>query len=171
MIKKELENIIKRALDNFLKDIKQKHWAGRENEAINLFVFGHLLKEVKTNSILYDSTQIAMECAVQQNPGSVKKQVRKDLIIWHKPGMNCWNENKELKNTPLAIIEWKVKGFRKPNKGELKNSEYDIQWLKAFSKDKKDFIGYAITLDISGGNYNLLVNEVFEGNLINENNK
>ena len=170
MTEKEIETIIKRALDNFLKDIKQKHWIGRENEAISLFVFGHLLKEVKPNSIFYDASQIAIECAVLQNPGSVKRkgkhQVRKDLIIWHNPGMNCWNENKEPKNTPLAIMEWKLLGFRKPNKGELKNSEYDMQWLKNFSSGKNNFIGYAVTLDISKGNYNLSVKRVHQGECV-----
>jgi hypothetical protein len=137
---KEIERIIENSLVDFLKKIKKNKWVGRENEAINFFAFSNLIKRFnKSNVILRDPAQIGIEVAVPQLRGKGKKEVRKDLVIWNKPGMTNWNKCGQ----PIVIMEWKFRAFPKQRK---KSSSYDIHWLKSFSR--KNFIGYSVNIDI-----------------------
>jgi hypothetical protein len=165
---KEIDAIIKKSLQYFLEGINTKKWIGRENEAVNLFVFSYLVKEIKPNSILFDSGQIGIEVAVPQinstdERNKQKTQVRKDLVIWGKPFMTCWDEKKNPTNCPISILEWKFMGFREKQKNRKKGFEKDIKWLKDFSRDKVDFVGYAILLDISSGQYKIKAVKIYRG--------
>lgn len=132
-------------------------------------MFSYLLKEIKPNLLLYAPAQIGIEVAVPQvsdftDGARHKAVVRKDLVIWHKPEITCWDGNKQIANYPLAIIEWKLHGFRKPRKGQFKNSSVDLLWLQKFSKDREDFIGYAVSIDITDQKYKMVVTKVTRGN-------
>ena len=113
----ELESIIKTSLREFIKGINAEKWVGRENEAVNVFVFSYLLKKIKDGAILFNPGQIGIEVAVPQinfnkEKSKNKRQVRKDLVIWEKPFMTCFNKDKKPENYPIAVLEWKFKGFR-----------------------------------------------------------
>ena len=141
------ENIIS-CLKEFLKDINECKWVGRENEAVNTFTLSYLLKKVKEGTTLNNPGQIGIEVAVPQiNHESEikknKKQVRKDLVIWKKPMMTCFDNNKNPVNYPFAILEWKFKGFSKHQRNRDKQFESDVNWLKEYS-ERHGILGYAI---------------------------
>jgi len=78
---------------------------------INLYAWGRLTKEVRSESLLHDLTQIGIEVAVRQKPiakfPGIVRTVRKDWFIWPTAGMTLWKENVP-HNEPLAVMEWKV---------------------------------------------------------------
>ncbi len=166
---KDLDRVIRKSLGDFLRGIEAKHWVGRENEAVNLYVFSYLLKEVSPNCFLHNPAQIGLEVAVQQisdyeDGKKHRKTVRKDLVIWDKPETTCWNNKRQITNHPSVIIEWKLCGFRKAGKNALKNSALDLLWLQKFSKNREDFIGYAVTVDITDQKYMMMVTKITHGN-------
>jgi hypothetical protein len=61
--------------------------------------------------------------------------------------MTCWNEEREPVNYPIAILEWKV------NTAAV--SPTDVNWMRAFSLDLGDFVGYAVTLDLEERRFRL----------------
>ena len=91
----ELDAIIKSSLKSFYQQV-DRGWWGRENEAVNLYAWGHLAKEVRPKGILHDLTQIGIEVAVRQKPlpkfKGIARTVRKDLVIWPEPAMNLWKD-------------------------------------------------------------------------------
>lgn len=132
-----IDSIVRSAAESFAAEVRATGWYGRENEAVNLFTFRHLLRECQTGSVLYDPAQIGIEVAVPQLPGAHRKaQVRKDLVIWSKPAMTCWNERREPTVRPMSIIEWKVR--RREMSGQ------DLDWLVEFSRHDRAFVGYAV---------------------------
>lgn len=48
----------------------------REREAINLYVFGHLIHKCKKNCILYNAKQIGIEVSVPQLNTSTLNQIK-----------------------------------------------------------------------------------------------
>jgi len=163
----ELDTIIRQCLVSFEKDLANGDWVGRENEAVNLFAFGYLLKCVKNNSILYDFSQVGIEVSVQQveKENGGKSNVRKDLVIWSKAKMTRWNKEKKPVNQPLVIMEWKLKGFSKSIDARIaknKELEKDSNWLKKFSKNEPNFVGYSVLVDIKS--HKLEVIKIHNGN-------
>lgn len=135
----QLDSVIQDSLHEFLTYINTNSWLGREREAVSLFAFGFLVPKCRKNTVLFDPRQIAIECAIPQLPGpSRKKHVCKDLLIWPRPSMTCWDKNHNPVNIPLSILEWKFNA-RKP-------SSYDIAWLTDYSKKHRGFVGYVILL-------------------------
>ena len=163
----ELETIIKISLGEFIKGINANKWVGRENEAVNVFVFSYLLKRVKEGSILFDPGQIGIEVAVPQinsnkEKNKNKEQVRKDLVIWEKPFRTCFNKDKKPENYPIAILEWKFKGFREKQKDRDKQFEEDIIWLKEFTRNR-NILGYAIMIDYFEGIHRIKASRILKG--------
>jgi hypothetical protein len=149
----KLDAVVGMSLRSFYRDICSG-WCGRENEAVNLYTFGHLAKQVRPGSPLYDLTQIGIEVAVRQKPlekfPGIVRTVRKDLVIWPVPRMNLFEANVP-HNEPLAIMEWKVNHFRmraRRRKNEREHSD-NVEWLREFSlrPENRDFVGYAVLLD------------------------
>ena len=142
----ELDHIIRLSLTDFIEDIRQQPWRGKEREAISYYAFGHLVRYCRSRSILHDPSQIGIEVRVPK-PARLGKKVAicKDLVIWPEPGMTCWNAAGETNNYPLAILEWKAKQM----------SAYDVDWLCALSADNAQFIGYAVCLDLRQHDYRL----------------
>jgi hypothetical protein len=163
----ELDDIVRQSLTEFVEDIFETAWLGREREAISLFVLGHLARFCKPGSILKDPTQIGIEVAVPQLDGPKRKQqVTKDLVIWSEPRMTCWNEDWEPVQYPLAILEWKV--YRHGSRGRAKISKYDLDWLCKFSADLDTFTGYAVTLDLLAKRFHLTCTRVHRGQAVAE---
>lgn len=165
----ELDAIVRNSFISFVSDVRLESWTGRrEREAISLYAFGHLLKQVRQGSVLYDPAQIGIEIPVPQIPeyGRVcrkserrrKTQVCKDLVIWPQPAMTCWDLNDNPTVAPVAILEWKF--------GVRSISERDLTWLKSFSRIYTNFIGFAVSANRPGEHLLLKVARVSGGKAI-----
>jgi hypothetical protein len=144
----ELDRVVRESLSRFVEGIFQNRWLGREREAISLYAFGYLQNYCKSESFLRDPTQIGIEVAVPQLKQQKRKnQVCKDLVIWPEPGTTCWDQNWQPVHHPVAILEWKA--------NSTKVSEKDVDWLREFSTDLENFIGYALCLDLDNRNFRL----------------
>jgi len=146
----DLDSIIQRALTSFARESLAGDWRGRrEREAVSLFAFGYLLRDVRAEGILYDPAQITIEFPVPQVTGrdagaaSPKSQVCKDLVIWSRPGMTCWDDAGKPTVPPAAILEWKF--------GVPTMHEPDVEWLEAFTARFPETTGYAVVANRPGG--------------------
>lgn len=161
----EIDKLVKESLLEFMSDLLVSDWQGvRENEARSLYVFGYLVKRCRPRGFLHDLTQIAIEVPVPQIDSQIQRQlsgkqttkadVTKDLVVWPKAWMTCWQEGKS-HNYPSLIMEWKI---NKP-----KVSSYDVRWLQAFSLGRRDFVGYALCIDRKRRNFALNCTRVYDG--------
>jgi hypothetical protein len=141
----QIDTLIGASLTSLVDDISSPEWSGkREREIVSLFCFGHLLRQIRPSSFLCDPTQIAIDVAVPQVLGQAhlsgkltsKGQVCKDVVIWPRPRMTCWDASGRPTIRPASILEWKH------NEGEV--SCYDVEWLQAFSAETEHFVGYAV---------------------------
>ena len=139
-----IDKSIQSALSNFADEELDGSWSGqREREAVSLFAFGALIEQVDTSGVISSSRQIGLEVPVPQvtlddEGGSNKKnQVCKDLVIWPKARMTCWDDNQNPTVPPMAIVEWKF------DRASIYDA--DVSWLKAFTKEYSNCIGYAVT--------------------------
>lgn len=153
-----LDAIVSLSLRAFADEVLDGSWSGRrEREAVSLFVFGFLLREVTGNGYLRDATQIGIECPVPQleskaantvsGRASSKEQVCKDVVIWPEPRMTCWDAAGNPTVPPAAVLEWKF--------GLPKIHEPDVEWLRAYSLEHPGFVGYAVSANQSGGPFRL----------------
>jgi hypothetical protein len=106
---------------------------------------------VRQGSILYDPAQLGIECTVPQVPPfGLRKDpdVRKDLLIWPRPGQTCWGDDYRVDRSggyPLAVIEWKVFNFVRGRGRKLRSdSAGDIAWLEQFTRMVPDTLGYPV---------------------------
>lgn len=151
-----LENAIRQALMEFASTSLVSNWQGRrEREAISLFAFRHLLAQIRPGSALYDPAQIAIEYPVPQVTEHGKAQVCKDLVIWARPAMTCWDSDGMPRVAPIAIFEWKFSVRRM--------STYDIKWLQAFSRLYPGCVGYAVAANRPGAQFLLRCDRVEHG--------
>lgn len=142
---KAIDTTIQSALFSFADEVLDGSWSGqREREAVSLFAFGPLLRQVDPEAFLKDPTQIGLEVPVPQvavgddeSHGRRKRQVCKDLIIWPEPQMTCWDRNNDPTVPPAAVLEWKF-----DSDGV---SQRDLDWLTAFTINYSSCVGYAIT--------------------------
>jgi len=141
----ELNIIIERSLKEFITYVRDQSWFGRENEAVSLYAFGFLQRECSTTGPLIDPTQIGIEVGAARTPKGPNSRVRKDLVIWPRPGMNCWYPTSDISNNPIAILEWKV---CRPKTSTLKGKKHDIEWLKAHTSTHKECVGYSVELNL-----------------------
>jgi len=141
----ELEVIIERSLKEFIAYVRNQSWLGRENEAVSLYAFGFLQRECSTTGPLIDPTQIGIEVGAARTPKGPNSRVRKDLVIWPQPAMNCWYPTSDISNNPIAILEWKV---RRPKTSTLKGKKHDFEWLMAHTSIHRECVGYSVELNI-----------------------
>ena len=152
----ELDSIVETSLRSFYRDICSE-WCGRENEAVNMYAFGHLAKHVLPGTILSELTQIGIEVAVRQLPlpkfAGKDRNVRKDLVIWPTGGMTLWRANIP-HNEPLAVMEWKVNHYfnRAVHQKNRREHRGDIRWLRDSSlrAGMTGFTGYAVLVETTG---------------------
>jgi hypothetical protein len=158
--------VISRSLRRFVRDISRDGWSGRrEREAISLYVLGYLKDEVRRGGPLSDITQIAIEAPVPQiapqkmmklsGRTGVKGDVAKDLLIWPRPRMTCWNRSGESTESPIAVLEWKF--------GNSGRQNYDVPWLQEYSKVHPRCVGFAITLSRHARGFGLVATRVSRG--------
>jgi hypothetical protein len=161
----EIDALIRSSLSSLVEDISSNGWKGRrEREVVSLYCFGHLLKECRPGTFLHDVTQISIEVAVSQVAGQVgrtgkatsKERVCKDVVIWPRPRMTCWDSEGNATQGPTSILEWKH------NEGVV--CAYDVDWLREFSAGVDDFIGYAVSTNHGRPNsFRLSCTRVYRG--------
>ncbi len=130
MLKEELQ----RMLLEFIDEIRNEKWFGKERELVSRFTFSKLVKNIDCCAELYDTRQIGIEVRVEQVVDG-KKEVCKDMVIWKEPNQNAWTEN----NVPYCIIEWKHR-HKIPY-------QYDIDWLKEYTKKNHSCFGIALNVE------------------------
>lgn len=102
-----LDRVLRGFLHRFTDEIFKRGWRGREREAISLYAFGYLARN--RSGLLRHPGQIGIEVAIPQLPGrSRKRQVCKDLVIWPRPMMTCWDKAGAPVVHPLAVVQWKT---------------------------------------------------------------
>jgi len=140
-----IDALIRDSLSSLTGEVRALGWSGqREREVVSLFCFGHLLTHCKKGTVLYDPKQVAIEVAVPQVADQVnisgkhqsKLQVCKDIVIWPRPRMTCWDAAGQPTVKPMCIIEWKH--------NEDSESQYDVAWMHQFSAAAESFVGYAV---------------------------
>lgn len=141
----QLDEIMRQSLNALSEEISGSGWNGhREREVVSLFCFGHLVGHCVSGAVLYDPAQISMEVPVPQIRGQTgltkaatsKDQVCKDIVLWPRPRMVTWDNERKASVSPLSVVEWKH------NSGRV--SDYDVRWLREFSTQTSDFVGYAV---------------------------
>jgi hypothetical protein len=157
-----LDRIVEAAARAFVDDVFSKPpWLGREHEAVSHFALGFLQRECKHGSPLAAPTQIVIGGCVpgvlELNP---KGRVNKDLVLWPQPRMSCWDSDWNIRHTPMAVLEWKV--FRAVTRPP-RISVYDLHWLRHFSRGRRDFVGYAVSLDLAARGWRLRAARVHNG--------
>jgi hypothetical protein len=151
---------------SFVESELDGSWNGRrEREAVSLFVTGHLLSCVDNSGYLRSATQVGIEVPVPQLSEDVstaltgressKRQVTKDIVIWPRPRMTCWDQDGLPTVPPAAVLEWKFgsPGIYKP----------DLEWLRQYSFAYPDFVGYAVTGNRPGAAFRLTCTRVAAG--------
>lgn len=131
-----LAAVIESALRNCHEHLEAINWRGREQEWINLFAQHFLVSEMNPSGPLWSSSQVGLGVSIPQVSGSAKRFVRKDLVIWPQPLMTAWS------GTPAAIIEWK--------RDRIATCTADIEWLKLFTRQYPETIGYSVCGFING---------------------
>jgi hypothetical protein len=131
-----LSGVIEAALKRCHDRLETTDWQGRENELVNLFAQHCLVMEMVPGGPLHSSSQLGIEVAVPQVSGSIKRFVRKDLVIWPEPLMTAWS------GTPAAIVEWK--------RDRISHCTGDIEWLKQFTRQYPETVGYSVCGFIKG---------------------
>jgi len=155
MTREELDQLIRAVLVAFAEDLGSHEWFGRENELINLFVFGHLLKLGYPPRGVMDPAQIGIEVAVPQLSDwseRSRQDVRKDVVIWSTPGVTCWSGPRQHAEPPLAILEWKSLnnvGVKERPVQKRREYERDVDWLVRTTPRFDGMIGYAIFGDLA----------------------
>ena len=149
-----LSEAIRVALADFASDLRSVAWYGRENELVNWFAHGHLMRVVADSGTSLDPMQIGIEVAVPQIAEPTarhRRDVRKDLVIWRRPKQTCWIGPRQHGEPPLAILEWKsMNNVGVPESEPKKRREFaaDVNWLRAATRRSPDLLGYAVFVDL-----------------------
>jgi hypothetical protein len=140
---RKLDRLVRETLTDFSDHLDHHEWCGKEHDFVNLYAHGFLVQRCSVRSILTHPTQIGIEVGVAQPKGFLRAAARKDLVIWPKPWMSCWDSSWKPANHPIAVLEWKVK----VNAKVLRCHPHDEAWLAAYARRHPDFVGYGVTLN------------------------
>jgi hypothetical protein len=129
----------------------------RERELVSVFVFSHLVATTAPGRSIATAGQIGIEVAVPQrrdlpNPRH-DPDVCKDIVIWPKAGMTCWDEEGRAVHLPRAVIEWKsINRKDRPDTARRKREKDhlgDVEWLRSLVNRSPHSEGYAVLVDLS----------------------
>lgn len=135
-----LDTIVAHSLRAFSADVLGCGWRGKEHDWVNRYTFGYLLKECASGGPFYDPAQLAVEVGVAQPPGYAKLAANRDIVIWDRPGMSCWDDDWTPVHHPLAILEWKVHRPKRVNP-DLKSER---EWLRRYTSWQPRPVCYAV---------------------------
>jgi hypothetical protein len=132
-----LDAVLEAAFVSFADQLRDSAWYGKEREAISVFVMSHLVPRCRPGTVLHDAGQIGIEVRVPQLPGPGRKAaVCKDLVIWPKAGMTCWDQARRPTQASLAVLEWKC--------SKRSFSTYDLDWLVEFTRANPTCTGFVV---------------------------
>lgn len=136
----QVDELVTRSLRAFAADVLGCGWRGKEHDWVNRYTFGYLLKECAPGGPFYDQAQLAVEVGVAQPPGYAKLAANRDIVIWDRPGMSCWDDDWTPVHHPLAIFEWKVHRPKRVN-SDLKSER---EWLRRYTAWQAIPVCYAV---------------------------
>jgi hypothetical protein len=139
-----MDAAIRRALEGLIEDRHVVDWHAKEHDWVNYFVFRHLLQQCTSVGPLSDPAQIGIEVSVPQPPGYTRPVVCRDIVVWEKPGMSCWEPGWIPTRHPLAIVEWKTHRPGRRNRDVPKERE----WLRAYSQWQPTVTCYAVSVEV-----------------------
>ena len=138
--------MIRAALAEFWQWLIATGWRGKENDCVNAFTHGFLLKHAQAGIDGFDSACMGIEVGVPQPAGQgTRAAVRRDLVIWNKRFDTTWDSSWQPVNVPRVIVEWKARRSGKV----VGLDRYDVGWLTAMSQQHPEFTGYAVTVDFA----------------------
>ena len=161
MLPAALDEAVFDSLDACARFLSQGGWRGRENELVNLFVFGYLLPRLCPPAGNLDPTQIGIEVAVPQLAESGKRRksdVRKDLVLWRRARTTNWTPLEPGVSRVLAVMEWKSLnniGIRESAPRKRREHEHDVQWLQASTRLDEEMTGFAVIADLRSESFSL----------------
>lgn len=143
---KALDQLVEQSLRRFARVALKEPWHGKEQDWVNRYAHGTLLKYCDPAGPLHDASQIGIEVGIPQPPDRTEKMksaVRRDLIIWDKPESTCWDSDWKPVRHPLAILEWKVHrpGHRNPK------VQKERKWLRWYCGWQQNVVAYAVEID------------------------
>lgn len=147
------------ALKELLPDLAGAPWYVREHEVVNLFVFGHLIRQFQDRNL--DLGQIGIEVPVKNIPdpqnSNPKRSVGADIVVWPHRKATLWHLCK-----PLARVEWKNISCREESPRLLeKQHDEDIRRL---IRNRPDVgVSYAVLTDQRGGYVQVRAKRISEG--------
>jgi hypothetical protein len=147
----QLDHLLTTAFPQFIADINEDGWQGKERDCVNRFAMGYLIDAcIKQKCrFLKHPTQITIEMPIGKPRGvGIKKSLSKDLVIWREPWTTCWDKDWRPTFKPLAVIEWKV---RRGSKGGKKGN-HEKAWLQAFARSNPKSVGYAVSVKFADVN-------------------
>ena len=139
----QIDNIISFSLQNLAKDKHVRNWCAKERDWVNYYAHNFLFVQCSSSTVIKHIAQIGIEVSVPQPPGYTKPTVPRDIVIWPRAGMTCWNEKWEAIQHPLAIIEWKVHRIGRRNM----KVNHERSWLRTYCKWKPSVVAYAIEVN------------------------
>ena len=142
----ELEAGLRDALREFAAHLDSEPWVGKEHDCVNRFAHGYLIPRCQAGSLLHHPTQIGIEVGVAQPPGiGIKAAARKDLVIWPRPWMSCYDNTWRPVHYPTVVMEWKTlrEGFR------FSGTAHDHAWLTAFTRSRPETLGLSIVVSVA----------------------
>jgi len=160
----QIDSLIRRALKDFVNDLGDCKWFGKEHDYVNRFAHGYLVPRCSPrSSFLRHPTQIGIEVAVRQNLFTAPA-ARKDLVLWPQPWMSCWNRHRRPVHWPTAVMEWKIVLTKRP----LRINTHDQKWLGDFAQSPYR-VGFSVTLNRSESpTERILVSRFHRGRVIDE---
>ena len=130
-----------------------------------MFAFAHLVPSCSPEGPLEHPAQVGIEVSVPQIAGPRRKRVvAKDLIIWPRPRMTCWDDEGRPSVAPMAILEWKTAGYPKLTSGS-RNQREDRAWMSAWTEVHRSAIGFLVLLDFTPARTTLAVDRVHRGQI------
>jgi hypothetical protein len=140
----QLDEIMAASLTAFAADTLGSRWCGKEHDWVNRYAHSYLLKHCAPAGPLHEPGQIAIEVGVPQPPGYSKPATRRDLVIWARSGLTCWDADWRPVHHPLAIVEWKVHrpGRRNPDQPQ------EREWLRRYTQWQTAPVAYAVEIHL-----------------------
>jgi hypothetical protein len=150
-MKKRIDLYITKALVEFgawLRDDPQgREWIAKEWDTTAMFADVFLRAGVGPDSAIRHQSQIRTESQVGAETLRGWRGVRKDVVIWPRPFMSCWDSNWKATQTPRVVLEFKQ--WRHHRKAELFDS-FDSKWIAAWTEANPGTLGYVVTVVLMG---------------------
>ena len=141
---RRIDRFIEAAICQFAEWISDSIWLGKERDCVNIFASKFILPSVSESSAVTEYSQVRIECGIPQPVGFDRPSAAKDLVIWRGALDVAWDPEWKPTGIPWVVIEWKT---RRSGRFNSMFDDHDVDWLKAFSAQNPESLGYAVTVD------------------------